>query len=52
VIYADYNATTPPDPEARSSLRFSLGRETAEEEIARTVTLVIRASKLVREARP
>jgi len=38
--------------EARSSVRFSFGRETTEEEIARAIKLVVQAAKLVREARP
>lgn len=37
--------------EARSSVRFSFGRDTTEEEIARAVGLVVQAAKLVREAR-
>ena len=38
--------------EARSSVRFSFGRNTTDEEIDRAVHLVIQAVKLLREARP
>ena len=38
--------------EARSSVRFSFGRDTADEEIDRAVNLVVQAVKLLREARP
>jgi cysteine desulfurase len=38
--------------EARSSVRFSFGRDTADEEIDRAANLVVQAVKLLREARP
>jgi len=38
--------------EARSVVRFSFGRETTDEEIERSLDLVVQAVKLVREARP
>jgi cysteine desulfurase len=38
--------------EARSSVRFSFGRDTADEDIARATNLVVQAVKLLREARP
>jgi len=38
--------------EARSSVRFSFGRDTTDEEIDRAVHLVVQAVKLLREARP
>jgi cysteine desulfurase len=40
------------EAEARSSVRFSFGRETTEEEIARAVALVVQVAKLLRGARP
>ncbi len=38
--------------EARSSVRFSFGRENTDEEIDRAVNLLVQAVKLLREARP
>jgi cysteine desulfurase len=38
--------------EARSSVRFSFGRDTTDEEIDRATNLVVQAVKILREARP
>ena len=38
--------------EARSSVRFSFGRDTTDEEIDRAANLVVQAMKILREARP
>jgi cysteine desulfurase len=38
--------------EARSSVRFSFGRDTSDEEIDRATNLVVQAVKILREARP
>ena len=38
--------------EARSSVRFSFGRDTTDEDIDRAINLVVQAVKILREARP
>jgi len=38
--------------EARSSVRFSFGRDTTDEEVDRATNLVVQAVKILREARP
>jgi cysteine desulfurase len=40
-----------PKDEARSSVRFSFGRESSDEDIEHAVTLVVRAASILREAR-
>jgi cysteine sulfinate desulfinase/cysteine desulfurase-like protein len=37
--------------EARSSVRFSFGRDTTDEEVDRATNLVVQAVKILREAR-